>query len=71
MWQQYRKTLVPIQLFILVACVTVYFVMHVWQVAVGVLVIMEIGALLGAAWAARLKTKMQAANDRLPLNPRK
>jgi len=70
MWEQYRKTLVPIQLFILVACITVYYTVRLWQVAAGVLVIMEIGSLLGAAWAARMKTKMRTASDRLPLKPR-
>ena len=70
MWQQYRKTLVPIQLFILAASITCYFVTRQWPVALAVFLIMEVGAVLGAAWAARLKNKMDRANDRLPLKPR-
>jgi hypothetical protein len=70
MWQQYRKTLVPIQLFIFAAAITCYFVTRLWPVAVTVFLIMQVGAVLGAAWAARLKAKMRAAEDRLPLKPR-
>ena len=69
MWEQYRKTLVPIQLFALAASGTCYYETRLWPVALSVFLIMETGAVLGA-FAARPKNRMRNADDRLPLEPR-
>jgi hypothetical protein len=70
MWQQYRKTLIPTQLFILTMCG----IMLYKQVPVpGVLLVfavMQIGAVLGAMWAVRLRRKVLASKNDLPLRPR-
>jgi hypothetical protein len=71
MWQQYRKTLIPLQLFIFAACITVYFVTWLWPLVLGIFAIMELGALAGAASAARLKARTEQAREALPLRPPK
>jgi dolichyl-phosphate-mannose--protein O-mannosyl transferase len=69
MWEQYRKTFIPIQaLIILVVLALVMF----WKVPInGVvvfIVVMEACGLFGASWSARLKAKF-LADKHLP--PRK
>jgi hypothetical protein len=69
MWQHYRKTLPFVQAFILIVCMTLFFYKAVPMGAVVVLfVMMQIGSLLGAFWAARLKQKIGAGT--LPLQSR-
>ena len=69
MWEQYRKTLIPFQIFILAVTVTVYFVLgRQWATALFVLLVMEVGSLLGAAWGARLKRKIERKDSELPLH---
>src|SRR5262245_31305373 len=59
MWEQYKKTLVWTQLVILMVSVLVYFAAHrVWQMAALYFVTMQLFAVLGAAWALRLKRKI-------------
>jgi len=67
MWEQYRKNAVATQLFVITVCAMMLFFGGVAPVAVLVsLLVMEIGAVIGAAWGARLKRKFEArANRRL------
>jgi uncharacterized membrane protein YfcA len=68
MWEQYRKTLVPFQLFILAATVTMYFITgRQLLAALVVFVVMQVGSLIGAAWGARLKRRVGQRDDELPL----
>ncbi len=68
MWEQYRKTLVPMQLFIVAACAAALFFGRMPPVAVGAtFVVMELGALLGAWWGARLQRRLRARQEELPL----
>lgn len=68
MWAQYRKTAIPIQLMILVAAVVLYgFAKVPLPGLLLFLVAMEVGAILGAWWGARLKRKLNAEFDKLPL----
>ena len=69
MWEQYRKTLIPLQAIILIACGWLYLTGQ--APLMGVLVIflvMQLGAVLGAMWAARIKHRIERNRDRLPLD---
>jgi hypothetical protein len=69
MWQHYRKTLPFVQAFILIVCMVLFFYKAVPIAGVVVLfVMMQIGSLLGAFWAARLKRRMSPGT--LPLQGR-
>jgi uncharacterized membrane protein YfcA len=72
MWAQYRKTLIPTQVVILTVCLITLLVFKApWQGILAIFVAMQIGAVLGARWAMRLKRKIEASRpDRLPLSPR-
>ena len=73
MWEQYRKTLIGTQLFILSICALLVY-KHVPIAGVAVFfAVMQLAALVGARWAARLKRKIiesKAKKDDLPLRPR-
>ncbi|HVT90940.1 MAG TPA: hypothetical protein VHD56_18955 [Tepidisphaeraceae bacterium] len=68
MWEQYRKTAIWTQTFIVLMCLGLY-----WKTTIPIEAIlllfftMEVGAVIGAAWAARLKRKIGARTDGLPL----
>jgi uncharacterized membrane protein YfcA len=68
MWAQYKKTLIPTQIFIIGACVLGYYWgrLNVFQV-IAAFVMMQLGSLLGAWWAARLKRQLSAEDEKLPL----
>jgi hypothetical protein len=59
MWEQYRKTFLSMQVVIFSITGWAYYTTRHPSVAVA-FVTMQIGAVLGARWAVRLKTKMQA-----------
>ena len=67
-WQQYKKTALVTQVFILLVCVAIFFIGGVTFVGVlPYLLSMEIFALIGTAWGLRLKRKVNARLGRLPL----
>jgi hypothetical protein len=71
MWAHYRKTLIPIQIMIFGICGWMYYFGHFPPIVVGVFfVVMQVAAMLGALWAARLKAKIEAARGKLPLEKR-
>jgi uncharacterized membrane protein YfcA len=71
MWQQYRKYLIPTQLFIFAMCAVLYYMRHMALPSViAVFIVMQIGGLVGSWWGTRLKNKMNAQRDRLPLDRR-
>ena len=71
MWEHYKKTLIPMQLMIVALCVTVYFVAGKQLVPVAIIfVIMQLGSLAGAAWAARIRRRMTRNPEDLPLKRR-
>ena len=73
MWEQYRKTLIATQLFILSVCaLLIYKQVPAAGVAV-FFVVMQLAGLIGARWAARIKRKIiesKQGKDDLPLRPR-
>ena len=59
MWQQYKKTFTGMQVVITIVTVAVYFGMGRLPALAGLFFLtMQAGALLGAAWAARLKRRL-------------
>ena len=60
MWEHYQKTLKPVQATIATVTIAVYFGMHrMWFVTAVFFLMMQVGALLGALWAHRLRRKVQ------------
>lgn len=71
MWEQYRKTFAGMQAVILVVAIAVYFVTGRSTInAAMCFAFMQLGSILGAAWAVRLKTKIAEKNEALPLRGR-
>jgi len=70
MWEHYKKTFLGMQIVMwLVACIVLVWT-HLWIVASVFLLTMQIGAVFGAIWAARLKRMFGGARERggrLPL----
>jgi hypothetical protein len=60
MFEQYKKTLWGVQAVILTVTVWVFFVSdHRLSAAAVFYVVMQIGGVLGAAWAYRLKSRLE------------
>ena len=58
MWEQYKKTFGSMQLFIAVVTLALFQAFgRTWVVAAGFFAMMQVGAVFGAAWAARLKKR--------------
>ncbi len=72
MWTHYRRFALYNQIFIVVACVTAYYLLRMSRSAVAVVfVIMQAGALLGAWWSASQdRVKRDRSGERLPLERR-
>jgi len=73
MWQLYRRILIPAQLFIWTACLTVYFSAGRDLVVAGVMfLVMQVGSIFSAAIGARMKGRApREADDELPLGRRR
>jgi uncharacterized membrane protein len=60
MWEHYRKTFRSIQAAIaIVSIVVFFFLQRSWSITLGFFLIMQIGSLVGAVWATRLRHKIQ------------
>jgi len=60
MWEQYKKTFLGVQVLTFGASAWTYFgVTHWWPSAALVFLTMQVGGVLGAAWADRLRRKIQ------------
>ena len=69
MWEQYRKGLLATQLFIVTVCAILYF-KHASPAAILIFFVMlQVAALIGAKWAARVKRKAMQSKEDLPLRP--
>ena len=65
-WAQYRRTFIPIQAFILVACVLFVVVGHLSPRALlSPLMVMEAAAIFGARQAARMKKDLRGGQPLL------
>jgi hypothetical protein len=71
MWEIYRRTFWVGQLFILTACLTVYFSAgRDWVLALVIFGVMELGSLASAAVGARVRRPVRDREDDLPLRRR-
>jgi len=61
MWEHYKKTLRPIQLFVCLITVAIFVLSRSWFAALMFLAAMQIGAVVGAAWGNRLRLKVDKA----------
>jgi len=60
MWEQYKKTFLRIQSVILIVSCAAFFAADHRLVAAGAFfLVMQIGAVLGAVWAVRLKHRVE------------
>ncbi len=66
MWDQYKKTLVAMQIVILLITAAVFYVSRLWNVALTFFAIMQLGSVLGAVWAANLRRRILTSNCRTP-----
>ena len=59
MWEHYKKTRIGMQLFIALASVVIFFVFgRSWAIAAGFFATMQVGAIVGAWWGARLRARL-------------
>lgn len=58
MWEQYKKTLVRMQIVMWFVAACVFFFSRVWTLALMFLITMQIAAVIGAMWGHRLKGKV-------------
>lgn len=59
MLEQYKKTFASMQVFIAMVTAALYFALgRRWTLAAGFFLMMQVGAVFGAAWAARLKKRL-------------
>lgn len=61
MWEQYKKTLPATQSVIAFVTVAVTLWTRAWNAGAMFFVVMQMGAILGAMWAVRLKHKVERA----------
>jgi hypothetical protein len=59
MLERYKRTFVGTQAMILAVSALIFVKFHVWQAAFLFFAAMQIGAITGATWAARLKRKIE------------
>ena len=76
MWAQYKKTFLPMQLFIVAACAaSLIWGKMPWPVVAVIFLVMQAGALLGAWsgawWGGGLRRRIQDRGHELPLQRRK
>jgi hypothetical protein len=65
MWDHYTKTFKWMQAAIVLVTFGVFYSMqHSWPIAVGFFLVMQLGSLVGALWATRLRRKIQLSQLR-------
>lgn len=58
MWEQYKKTWMGTQAVILMISAAVFRFSHLWDLTALFFLTMQVGAVVGAAWALRLRGKL-------------
>lgn len=67
MLERYKRTFFGTQILIAAVAVAVFLKLHVWQAAAAVFVAMQVGAVTGSLWAARLKRRIERAQGLMAL----
>ena len=70
MWQQYRKTFIPIQALILTLCVVMWFFRVDFRSISTLFVVMQACSLYGASMGARWSRRIVGRPETLPLSRR-
>jgi hypothetical protein len=68
MWQHYRKTFVGMQMLIWAVAIAALFFFGPMPATL-FFIVMQISAVMGAVWAARLSAMVQRRATNLPLGP--
>jgi hypothetical protein len=61
MWEQYKKTIKPVQGFIFAVSGVAWYSSHHWEAALGVFLPLQFFAVYGAMWGVRLRSKVLRA----------
>lgn len=70
MWEHYRKTFIPMQVLILLIAAMLRFVAErPWHVVLVAFVVMQLVNVVSAWNGARLRRKLHAQSQKLPLEP--
>jgi hypothetical protein len=67
MLERYKRTFIVTQFLIAAVVVAVFLKLHVWQAAAAVFVAMQLGAVTGSLWAARLKRRVERVQGLMAL----
>ncbi|HTL30547.1 MAG TPA: hypothetical protein VL282_15050 [Tepidisphaeraceae bacterium] len=67
MWEQYRRTFLGMQMVIAMVTIVVFIGFHSLMQAMVFFAFMQLSAVIGALWAARLKAFITRRQTRLPL----
>jgi hypothetical protein len=59
MLERYRRTFLVTQLVIIAITTAIFVRFHGWHAAAPFFLVMQLGAITGSAWAARLKRKIE------------
>jgi len=69
MWEQYKKTFWGMQAIICAAAVSIFLWGHVLGLSALFFATMQVGAVIGAMWAVRLKNKLERHATKLMSQP--
>jgi len=67
MLERYKRTFVVTQALIAVVSAAIFYQTHAWQAVALFFATMQLGAVFGAMWAARLKRKIERSQGFLVL----
>jgi uncharacterized membrane protein YfcA len=67
MWKQYKKTFSGMQVVIVLVTLGILLWRHAWDLAGVFFITMQVGAVLGAMWGARLKNKLDRTTGEVAL----
>jgi hypothetical protein len=70
MWEQYRKTLIPIQALIVTVCIVMWFLRVDLRSIVTLFVVMQACSMYGASMGSRWSRRITRRPETLPLNRR-
>lgn len=69
MWEQYRRKLIPTQLFILFVCAMTWFLARLeGRMVLTIFIVMQISSILGTWWGLRIRRNLHSYRNRLPLD---
>jgi len=67
MLERYKRTFFVTQAVIALVTVAIFLKLHVWQAAAVLFLAMQLGAVAGSLWAARLKRRIERGHGLMAL----